>query len=80
MDGVVPACGMWSTRERGHHITYLELLAVHRTIAERAEMLKGKSVLLWEDNRAVMHILTNRTTHAPDMMHLCAAFITSSTR
>ena len=64
VDGLAPACGMWSARERGHHITYLELLAVHRTVAEHAERLRGKSVLLWEDNMAVMHILTNRTTRS----------------
>ena len=57
LDGTVPASGMWGGRERGHHITYLELL-------------RGRSILLFEDNQAVCHILTNRTTRSPEMMRL----------
>lgn len=70
LNGTVPASGIWGARERGHHITYLELLAVHRSVAEFAESLRGKSILLWEDNQAVQHILTNRTTRSPEMMRL----------
>ena len=66
----VPASGTWKVRERGHHITYLELLAVHRTVEAFARELEGRSVLLWEDNQAVMHIITNRTTRSPEMMEL----------
>jgi hypothetical protein len=70
LDGTVPASGMWGGRERGHHITYLELLAVHRTLAAHLEALRGRSILLFEDNQAVCHILTNRTTRSPLMMRL----------
>ena len=43
---------------------------MHRSVAEFAESLRGKSILLWEDNQAVQHILTNRTTRSPEMMRL----------
>lgn len=70
LDGTVPAQGMWTGRERGRHINYLELLAVHHTLATFLDRLQGRSVLLWEDNMTVVHVLTNRTTRSPELMHL----------
>ena len=32
--------------------------------------LQGASVLLWEDNMTIVHVLTNRTTRSPELMHL----------
>ena len=70
LDGTVPAQGMWTGRERGRHINYLELLAVHQTLCAFLGRLHGRSVLLWEDNMTVVHVLTNRTTRSPELMHL----------
>jgi hypothetical protein len=70
LDGTVPAHGMWTGRDRGRHINYLELLAVHRSISVFLEPLRGRSVLLWEDNMTVVHVLNNRTTRSPALMRL----------
>ena len=70
LDGTVPASGMWTGRTRSRHINYLELLAVYHTLQAFAPQLEGQSVLLWEDNTTVMHVLTNRTTRSPELMHL----------
>ena len=70
LDGTVPASGMWMGRTRSRHINYLELLAVHHTLLAFGDELRGHSVLLWEDNTTVMHVLTNRTTRSPELMHL----------
>lgn len=70
LNNSVPAHGMWLPSERSRHITYLELLAVHRGLQTFLEPLRGRSVLLWEDNTAVCHILSNMTTRSPDLMAL----------
>ena len=70
LDGTVPASGMWTGRSCGRHINYLELLAVHHTLQAFADRLEGQSVLLWEDNMTVVHVLTNRTTRSDPLMHL----------
>jgi hypothetical protein len=70
LDNTVPASGMWTGRTRGRHINYLELLAVDRTLSVFESELRGQHVLLWEDNTTVMHVLNNRTTRSPELMHL----------
>jgi hypothetical protein len=70
LDGTVPAHGMWMGSDRARHINYLELLAVHRTLNAFLEQLQGRSVLLWEDNMTVVHVLNNRTTRSPELMRL----------
>lgn len=70
LDGTVPASGMWTGRACGRHINFLELLAVHHTLRAFGSQLEGQSVLLWEDNMTVVHVLSNRTTRSPELMHL----------
>ena len=70
LDGTVPAQGMWQGRERGRHINYLELMSVYLTLMRFLGELQNASVLLWEDNTTVVHVLTNRTTRSPELMHL----------
>ena len=70
LDNTVPASGMWAGRNRGRHINYLELLAVDNSLQAFASELRGQHVLLWEDNTTVMHVLNNRTTRSPELMHL----------
>ena len=70
LDGTVPAQGMWRGRDRGRHINYLELMAVYLSLQRFEGELQGASVLLWEDNMTVVHVLTNRTTRSPELMHL----------
>ena len=70
LDGTVPAQGMWRGRDRGRHINYLELMAVYLSLQQFYGELQGASLLLWEDNMTVVHVLTNRTTRSPELMHL----------
>ena len=70
LDATVPASGMWTGRACGRHINYLELLAVHHTLQAFGSQLRGQSVLLWEDNMTIVHVLTNRTTRSLELMHL----------
>ena len=70
MNGTVPASGFWEGRNRGRHINYLELAAVFNTLNTFEPQLRGKNVLLWEDNMTVVHVLTNRTTRSPELMRL----------
>jgi ribonuclease HI len=70
LNNTVPAHGFWRPRDRANHITYLELLAVHRALQTFLARLQGKSTLLWCDNQSVVHVLTNRTTRSPEMMAL----------
>jgi ribonuclease HI len=70
LDGTVPAQGMWRGRDRGRHINYLELMAVYLSLQRFEGELQGASVLLWEDNTTVVHVLTSRTSRSPELMHL----------
>jgi hypothetical protein len=70
LDGTTPAQGFWRPSDRSRHITYLELLAVHRSLQVFLEQLRGRSTLLWCDNASVVHILNNTTTRSPEMMAL----------
>ena len=68
LNSTVPAHGLWRPRDRSRHITYLELLAVHRALQAFLSELRGQSTLLWVDNQAVVHVLNNVTTRSPEMM------------
>ena len=70
LDGTVPAQGFWEGRTRGRHINWLELMAVYLSLQRWEGELQGASILLWEDNMTVVHVLTNRTTRSPHLMHL----------
>jgi hypothetical protein len=50
------------------HITLKELKAVRFTVETFASELAGKRVLLWEDNQAVIHILTGLTSRSRELM------------
>lgn len=64
--------GYWRPQEIDMHITAKELLAVRLAVQETAEILRGKRVVLWEDNQAVVHIIANRTSRSPALMsELC---------
>lgn len=67
---VVAAHGVWTKQELTHSINFLELRAVKNflSIPHIARRLKGQSLLLWEDNMSVMHILNNLVSRSPTMM------------
>jgi Reverse transcriptase (RNA-dependent DNA polymerase) len=64
----VPARGFWTPHERRQHITFLELRAVRLAVENWAEQLRGRYVLLREDNQAVVSILTTMVSKSPAMM------------
>ena len=54
-----PAHGFWNTRDKEQHITMLELKAVRLNILSFLSRLRGRRVLVLEDNQAVVHILNS---------------------
>jgi len=70
LNNELPARAFWSASERNLHITHLELAAVYNSVRSFLPWLKNRTVLLREDNMAVVHILTNHTTRSHGMMQL----------
>jgi hypothetical protein len=62
-DSNYQARGFWSASDRLQHITWKELRAVRHAIESFLPQLKGRHVLLHEDNT-----LTKLTTRSPIMM------------
>ena len=61
--------GWWDKDERQlWHITMKELVAVRLGIVAFAQELRNRTVLLWEDNQAVVFILRNRTSSSSMLM------------
>ncbi|XRB13434.1 reverse transcriptase domain-containing protein [Pseudoscourfieldia marina] len=68
LNSKVPATGFWKAHQRQEHITALELRAVRLSVLSFIKELKGRRVLHFCDNMAVVHILTNITARTPSMM------------
>jgi len=64
-----PAWGFWAPGEAELHITHRELIAVRLFVETYVDSLRGRRLLLYEDNQAVVAILTTLTTRSPEMMH-----------
>ena len=64
----LPAYGFWSAEEAAVHITWRELRAVRLYVLWYLETLRGRRLLLFEDNQAVVAILTNLTSKSPALM------------
>jgi hypothetical protein len=64
----LPAHGFWRAAQQRCHITLLELKAVRFSVESFLEELRGREVLHWCDNQAVVQILTNVTSRSPAMM------------
>ena len=63
-----PAHGFWDSHDRTLHITMLELKAVRLNILSFLDKLRGRRVLVLEDNQAVVHILNSWQGKSPEMM------------
>jgi hypothetical protein len=63
-----PAAGFWTAAEAQLHITFRELRAVRLFVLWYLESLRGRRLLLYEDNQAVVAILTTLTSRAPLLM------------
>ena len=65
-----PARSFWTASEMKLHITHLELQAVYNTVRSFLPWLRNRHVLLREDNMAVVHMITNKTTRSRPLMDL----------
>ena len=63
-----PVMGSWSEVQAELHITHRELIAVRLFITHYVEALRGRRLLLWEDNQAVVAILTSLTSRSPALL------------
>ena len=63
-----PAYGFWTPEEAEWHITMRELCAVRLFIQAFLPECRRRRVLLFEDNQAVVFILTNMVTKSPQLM------------
>ena len=62
------ARGFWTNPDLGEHITFKELKAVRCAIQSFLPKLKGRRILLHEDNQSVIGVLTHLTSKSPVMM------------
>ena len=65
---VKPAFGFWSRTEADLHITHRELIAVRLWVEWFLERVRGRRVLLYEDNQAVVAMLTTLVSRSPALM------------
>jgi hypothetical protein len=68
LNGLKPAAGAWRLHQKGLHITLKELKAVRFTVETFVRELNGKKVLMWEDNQAVVAVLTGLTSKSSALM------------
>jgi hypothetical protein len=68
LNETVPARGFWGPKERGCSITELELEAVIRTVRTFLQHLRGKHVMLREDNMGVVGMLAHYSSRSPSIM------------
>ena len=68
LNNSVEARGFWYGPDRLHHITWKELKAVRCAVESFLNELKGRWLVLHEDNQSVVSVLTNLTSRSPAMM------------
>ena len=66
--GAPPAAGFWTAAEAAVHITWRELRAVRLFVQWYLDSLRGRRLLLHEDNQAVVAMLTSLTSRSPELM------------
>ena len=65
---VPPVAGWWDAAHAELHITHRELIAVRLWVTWYLDRLRGRRVLLHEDNQAVMHMLTSLVSKSKPLM------------
>jgi hypothetical protein len=63
------ARGFWDPTDLKQHITWKELKAVRLAVLSFLPHLRGRRVLLHEDNQSVIGVLTNLTSRSPALMN-----------
>ena len=64
----LPARGFWTPSQRRHHITLLEAQAVRLALQAFVDRIRGRRILLHEDNQAVVAMLTSWTSRSPALL------------
>jgi hypothetical protein len=65
---LLEARGFWSGTDHHQHITWKELKAVRLAVPSFLPLLRGRKVLMHEDNQAVVVVLNHLTSRSPAMM------------
>ena len=68
LNDYVEARGFWSGKDKEQHITFKELKAVRCAVKSFLPELKGRRLLLHEDNVSVVGVLTHLTSISPATM------------
>ena len=63
-----PVWGVWSPWEAAKHITWRELRAVRLFLLAHLPHLRGRRLLLDEDNQAVIAMVHSLTSKSPELM------------
>ena len=65
---LTPARAFWRPHQARHHITLLEAKAVRFTVEAFLSKLQGRTVLLHEDNQAVVAMLKSWVSRSPELL------------
>jgi hypothetical protein len=68
LDEQLEARGFWSTADQPHHITWKELKAVRLPLILFLPLMRGRKILMHEDNQAVVAVLSHLTSRSPAMI------------
>jgi hypothetical protein len=68
LNDCIEARGFWTGPDKLQHITFKELKAVRCAIESFLPEVKGRRLLLHEDNQSVVGVLTHLTSRSPAMM------------
>lgn len=68
LNNAVEARGFWYGEDIQRHITWKELKAVRRAVESFLAELRGRWLVLHEDNQSVVGVLTHLTSRSPAMM------------
>ncbi len=68
LNDCVEARGFWTAPDLPQHVTLKELKALRCAIHSFLPELKGRRLLLHEDNQSVIGVLTHLTSKSPAMM------------
>jgi hypothetical protein len=62
------ARGFWSPTDQKQHITWKELKAVRLTVLSFLPLMRGRKVLMHDNNQAMVVVLSHLTSRSPAMM------------
>jgi uncharacterized protein YlzI (FlbEa/FlbD family) len=60
--------GLWPQPDQQHHITWKELKIVPPAVLSVLSLLRGRKVIVHEDNQAVVAVLSHLSSRSLNMM------------